>query len=460
MNYKNFNHKLNLILLVIFVLAILSTWRVVYPLTIIGLLLFIHQTVNFVYKLGKEFPVRELIGILSSLQLLVMPFLDYHVFPNLTFYRMKVDESIYMNFALPGNILMILCLNFKRWNRGVDYNKLFFAIKNNLKRNSNLGIGLIIFGFLNGLILNFVPANLRFMFLLMSYTKFIGVLYLIYSDAKLHNFWLIIIYGSLLLSSIYGGMFIDLFIWGLLLIIILSYKYHTSTLQNASFLFVVFLFAFVVQSFKSTYRAYVWKYEINNPVTLFSSLFIDAINNPETLIDRQVIDYQIARINQGWIVAKVMNQVPLVVPYAKGSTIVDAVYASVFPRFIVSSKTGAGDKDIFQEFTGHTLAPSTTMNLGLFGEAYANFGPIMGIIFVGLFGLLLNFVIFKIEYYSKFYPTIILWLPFILTYPIRPGNDITVLLNYLVKSLIVTLVFFYLFRKKLKLKVEKVTNTL
>ena len=458
MNYKIFHKKLNAFLFFLFVLTVVFTWRIVYPLTILGLILFLHQTVNFLYKLGKKLPVRELISILSSLQLIVMPFLDYHIFPSFTSYRMMVDESVYMNFAVPGNFLMILCLNFNRWNSGISYDKLFFAIKNNLKQNRNFGLGLIVFGFFNDLLMNSAPDNLKFIFLLMSYTKFIGVLYIVYSDTRLNKFWLIIIYSSLLLTSIYSGIFIDVFIWGILLIIMLSFKYRTSILQNVSFFIVVTLFVFVIQSFKGTYRTFIWKYEINDPVTLFSSLFFDTLTNPENLINRHIINYQIARFNQGWIVSIVMNQVPLVLPYAKGSTIMDAIYASVFPRIIAPTKLGAGSTNFFQDYTGHNLSTNTTMNIGLFGEAYANFGAIIGIIFIGIFSLFLNFIIFKVESYSKYFPTLILWLPFILTYPIRPGNDITVLLNYLVKALIVMTLIFYLFRKKLKFDYEKVNN--
>lgn len=459
MNISRFERQLIISLLLISgVLSLLIT-KYIYPLTIFGLVLFIHQLVMFTVKLGKRIPIRELIAILSLIQLILAPFIDYHIFPNLTFYGMSINEADYMNFAVPANLFLIIGLNAFKWPEKINYDKLFHNIKLYLSGNAKLGISILITGFIAGILLNFVPVSFRFLFLLISYFKYIGALYLIFSDVQLSRWWFSIIYGSLIVSSILSGMFIDLFIWGLFLLLLLSFKFRLSLSKNIALLMLIFVFAFTVQTIKAGYRAAIWRFEITNPIGLFYTMLNEVIEKPTLLFDREVMDFQIARLNQGWIVAKVMNQVPNSVPYAFGETVYKAAVASILPRFAFTEKSGAGNQNLFTYYTGHRLYGYTTMNLGLFGESYANFGIVLGIIFIGLFGLLLNFVIYKIESYSILYPTLILWLPFILSYPIRPGNDIAVLLNYLVKALIITTAFFYLFRKKLKYKISNANNS-
>lgn len=452
MDFKKINRRLILILIFLVILTSIVTWKYIYPLSIAGLGIFFHQILLFTLKLGKKMPIREMIAILSLIQLVITPFLDYHIFPNLTYYGMSVDEIRYMNYAVPANILLILGLNAFKLNNQINYDTLLLKISKNLKGNSGFGFSLIILGFIAGITLNFVPPTLSFIFLLISYFKYVGALYIIFSGVRLSKFWFILIYGSLIISSILAGMFIDLFIWGLFLIILLSFRYKLKLVNNISLLLIIFTFAFSVQAIKGGYRASIWTFDINNPIELFYSMISEVFDKPTLLFEREVIDFQIARLNQGWIVAKIMNQVPSSVPYAEGETVYDAFMASILPRFASTEKSGAGNQYLFMYYTGHKLYGSTTMNLGLLGEAYANFGFIIGALFVGLFGLLLNYVIYKVENYSKIFPTLILWLPFILTYPIRPGNDIVVLLNYLFKSIFITFLFFNLFKNKLKIK--------
>lgn len=451
MDLKKFNRRLILTLVIILFITALFTWRDIYPLSLLGLAIFFHQLIIFTVKLGKQIPTRELIGILSGIQLLVTPFLDYHIFPNLSVYGMSIEESSYMNFVVPANLLFIIGLHSIKWKNKIDYKKIFSGIKSSSKRNPSIGYALIILALIADASFRFAPDNLRFIMVLTSQLKYIGALYLIFSEVKLNKFWFYVILGSLLFSSILRGMFIDLFIWGILLLVLVSYKYKLNFVKNATLLFSIFLFAFTIQAVKTNYRAAIWHYDVGNPISLFYEMTSDVVTNPSLLTEREIIDYQITRLNQGWIVAKIMNQVPTVVPYANGETVMNAIVASIFPRVLMPFKAGAGDQDLFAIYTGHLLTRSTAMNLGLVGEAYANFGVWFGIIFVGLFGLFLNYVIYKVESLSEEFPTLILWLPFLLTYPIRPGNDIAVILNHLVKALFVTALFFYFFRKKLKL---------
>ena len=100
-----------------------------------------------------------------------------------------------------------------------------------------------------------------------------------------------------------------------------------------------------------------------------------------------------ARYNHGWIVARVMNTVPELEPYAKGETLIGGLIAALLPRALFPDKYKAGGGEYFERFTQMSLddpetgESNTSMNLGFSGEFYANFGFTGGIIAAGLWGL-------------------------------------------------------------------------
>src|SRR5208282_345065 len=80
------------------------------------------------------------------------------------------------------------------------------------------------------------------------------------------------------------------------------------------------------------------------------------------------------RYNQGWIINRVMQNVPSGEPYANGETLLAAVKASILPRLFSPDKVRAGGRENMRRFAGYTLGSGTSMNLGYAGEMYANFG--------------------------------------------------------------------------------------
>lgn len=87
------------------------------------------------------------------------------------------------------------------------------------------------------------------------------------------------------------------------------------------------------------------------------------------------------------------------------------------------------------------------MTIGVFGDAYINFG-FWGIIFLFLIGqLFLSGFKFFIKNYVFLNASYILWLPFFSHYFIRAGNDFYMVLNSLSKGFIFFLIFNFIWRK-------------
>ena len=97
-------------------------------------------------------------------------------------------------------------------------------------------------------------------------------------------------------------------------------------------------------------------------------------------------------MNQGWLVAMTMKKVPDKFDFAYGETIWQSVAAAIVPRFIWPDKPEAGGKANLKRFWGYNLV-GFSMNIGPFGEGYANFDKIGGIIYMFFYGLFFNFLL-------------------------------------------------------------------
>ena len=140
------------------------------------------------------------------------------------------------------------------------------------------------------------------------------------------------------------------------------------------------------------------------------------------------------RINQGYIVTHVMETVPEKVPFEDGSEMMEIVRAAVLPRILAPDKLRAGDRGIFMKYSGMVLLPGTSMALSSLGDAYVNFGTFGGAIFMFFYGLLFSEVLNAFYKNSFDYPIVILFVPLVFYYPIRPDCELQTIMGHLVKS--------------------------
>ena len=150
------------------------------------------------------------------------------------------------------------------------------------------------------------------------------------------------------------------------------------------------------------------------------------------------------RINQGWLVAMTMKRVPAKFDFAYGETIWQSVAAAFLPRFIWPEKPNAGGKANLKRFWGYDLV-GFSMNIGPFGEAYANFDVLGGIVYMFFYGLFFNFMLTSILKFAEKRPTIVLWLPFLFYYSITVETDLLTTMSSLVKGLIFMWIIFKIY---------------
>ena len=97
------------------------------------------------------------------------------------------------------------------------------------------------------------------------------------------------------------------------------------------------------------------------------------------------------RINQGFIVTNVIQNVPNVVPHQNGALIYTYLEAAFLPRFLAPNKLKAGDQAIFMKYSGMQLNDNTSMGLGSLSDAYIDFGFFYGAVALFFYGMIFNY---------------------------------------------------------------------
>lgn len=458
------NYPLIILLCLVFTAWVFS-FTDLYIISKLGLVLFALITMMFLDGMGKSIPIKELIGLILLMQLIVCPVLIYNYFDNDVQYSMDVNEDSYMDFVFAGVLFFLAGIFIPINRKKIEIHQLINNLSINKTHNGKIGIALVIIGYASTFIGSFFPSTLNFFFYLLENFKYIGVFYLLFSNNRFKYLWLIAVYGYLAYETVAGGIFVNLFIWGLLLAIILAFQ-HKLKLISKLLLFAAGIYiAFFVQSFKKEYREVIWedqkkaytiKEEGESKQKVFLDMAAERAGNTEALYEYDNFNNFISRLNQGWILTRVLKHVPAYEDFTGGETLKNDIRASIIPRIFDPGKTVAGGeqgREKFARFTGRYLVKGTRMTIGVLGDAYVNFGFTGGIIFMFIFGFFLNLVLYWIYSLSKTYPTLILWIPFIFFYAMRAGNEFIVILNFITKSSFVVFLLFILYKKHLRVEI-------
>mgnify|MGYP001555388354 FL=1 len=167
--------------------------------------------------------------------------------------------------------------------------------------------------------------------------------------------------------------------------------------------------------------------------------------DPSIMLEPNRLFFFATRMNQGWLVAVTMARVPEKFSFAYGETIWKSIAAAIVPRFLWPDKPEAGGKSNLKRFWGYDIV-GYSMNIGPFGEAYANFDKAGGVVYMFFYGLFFNFVLSSILKLAEKRPSIVLWLPFLFYYSIGVETDLLSTMGSLIKGLIFTWIVFKVFQ--------------
>ena len=169
--------------------------------------------------------------------------------------------------------------------------------------------------------------------------------------------------------------------------------------------------------------------------------FISAIHYNSDYTSRDFYEPIIFRMNQGWLVSEAMAKQKIHGKLEYGSTILNAAIDALVPRFLNPDKEKAGGRTKITKYTNLELNENTSMNIGVLGEAYINFGY-YGIIFILFYGLFLGWILKIIIRAAVKRPILITVLPIYLLVFMVTGTDFVMIFNGIVKNSIVIYVVF------------------
>ncbi|MCB0429365.1 MAG: hypothetical protein H6585_04435 [Flavobacteriales bacterium] len=406
----------------------------------VGVFVLLYAFLQWFSSIGRDVPIRWLIVCVALVQWVVAPFLSYHFFTESEFYGMVIDETEYMNYVVPAtlaySLILLLPLGRKKANWEVNFS-------NDLGYIRKAGRLLYIVGILSYLLRTSMPASLGYFFGLMQNFSIIGAMYLYLANVQGKMIWLILSFAPVLINAGESSVFHDLILWGGYLFMLYAFIDRITVTRKVVLTAAGLLMVVLIQSIKKDYRTAIFENDDASKTELIMEIA------GEKLEENQSEDFWQAfvdRLNQGWIIARIMDKVPSEEPYAMGKTISDGVRAAFVPRILDPNKPKSGGGENFEKYTGIALR-GASMNLGLVGEAYANFGRNGGILFMAIYGLFFNLVFRQITRVSYQRPEIILWVPFLFFYVVKAEDDFLTAFNQFMKSaFLVVAVLWYMKR--------------
>jgi hypothetical protein len=393
---------------------------------------------RFISQLGKSLPILELMLFIAAAQWIIGPLIEYNA-PSLHYkYYMYVDQQRYMSYVVPAFGAFALAVLL-----GIGSLKDSTIPLDKLKHFKDYGVTIFVIGVFFDLIGSSLPPSLAFFAFIISNFKFAGAIILFFSnDQRLKP----IFYASLvflLFRAIQSTMFHDFILWTAFFYMFWALQFKPSRQKIVATLLIGALSLTTLQTMKYAYRQQVWNGYSSSKIELFTGLVVDAILLDGA--DQEQLDGELnnVRLNQGWIISAILDEVPEKQPFFEGETIKEAIGAAVLPRFLNPNKKTAGGQENFRKFTGLELGEGTSMGISIVGEAYGNFNRFGGVIFMGIWGYFLAMYWRFLFKGLQNNVLLLAFLPIVFLQVIKAETELVVVLNHLIKASIVVYLFFW-----------------
>jgi hypothetical protein len=182
---------------------------------------------------------------------------------------------------------------------------------------------------------------------------------------------------------------------------------------------------------------------LNDRVDAMGHALANQLEQPLGPFTGRALSRTVARVNQGWIISRIMYWTPTREPYAEGETLIAALRAVALPRVLDPDKYVAGGS-YFTRFTGVSLRGGTSMNLSAPGEMYANFGATGGLIGVFVFALGLGLLYGMFARWAMDSILWWAWAPYVMLYTMQAETGIGEAVNHVARTLLVMVVVMWL----------------
>ena len=413
-------------------------------ITSFGLSLVTFSFLLYIMRLGSTIPILEFMMLVATAQWILGAHFAYVLDFDHFKYYMYVEKEQYMDIVVPGTASFILGIL-------IMYPKLSIAeVDKSIRKIADEQPKIAYFFIVTGFVVPFaqpvIPAMFGFVIYLLSSLKYVGIALLLFRKNSRQKWQLLIgVMAFSLVASLKQGMFHDLLLWGALMFSFVAMVLKLRFLTKLGIIAAGIFFIILLQSIKFQYRELIRFADLDteSKVELFQQLLSEKFSALDEVFNKDFLGELNIRLNQGWIISAIIDNIPTVEPFANGETIKEAIVNSFVPRFLDPSKKRAGGQENFNRFTGLPINASTTsMGPSILGEAYGNFGVEGSWLFMFGWGMFLSFVFGVFVRFGKNHPIIFFFLPVIFLQVIKAESELYVVLNHFIKSTV--LVFLLL----------------
>jgi hypothetical protein len=401
-------------------------------------------------KSNDSFMFREWALFLYASNYLLSPAITYQLDPNLVKYVMKINSDFYFSLALPAFLLFATGM-FSIPNR--LFNPEFKKLNQAAVINEHLLLQTTIVGIFLRIFSDVFPGELGFFVYLLSLVRFVGAFSLFGTNTRKYA-WLAIL--VLLIELFYGflaGMYHDAIMWVLFFALFFVYTFKPSMRIKFIGAFCLVILVLFIQAIKFAYRDEVWRG--NKEASLETIALVGSSKaNSESLIGEDNLLASLNRGNQAWIFASTVDRMDQYKDFQGMTNVNKYIEAALLPRFLAPNKLksgGASGREIFNEFSGHTLNEGTSMGLGIFADGYIAYGAWGVYVFSLVFGFIFSLTFKLVERWAKISPFYFLLILPMLNYAVRPDCELQTTINHLAKSIVVFGALVYFTKKRFTL---------
>lgn len=413
--------------------------------------------IRFFINFSKTITILEVISLNICILYLVMPVVGYAFFTennelaSVWVKFMFVGEQEYFGYMIPAAASYFIGLFWKNkkqdeLNSDIGIKDLLKKIKLSDNQSFTIGLALVV----SGLVLYLLTTT--FNVISIGLVGFFGYLILfpgflyIYFNQTIKHRWIYVslLFLFLMVDSISRGMFTVFIYMGATVSSLILIGKNISFTNKMLLTFVSLVFLMFIQNFKSAIRQKMW-YGGGQRDTSLNMLNEEASKSLQSLsgtVDPASFFQVYVRMNQGFYVSVIQDRMPSKQGYSKGKPIAKVLLSSFVPRILWPDKPKSGGRFNMKHYANITLT-GYAADVGPFGEAYGNFGPRYGCIYMLFLGLLINKFFYKIMTYAQKYPHLILWIPlFFYTITYSGENDTLAIVNWIVKSSVFVFVLY------------------
>ena len=384
--------------------------------------------------------IPGVLATIACIQWILAPWAAYHL-PHVL--PMATTASDYFGFAVPATFALVAGVYLPLRRRGrYQLDRHFGTIA--APPVFRLTCEVMVFGglFVRIVMPALLPSSLRYAAMLFGALSLVGAFGLMLVRASGWGLRVALALGVQLAYAAADGVFHEALLWVLYFGLMLTYRFRlrARTLLLTAVSAVIALLT--LNGFKADYRQMIETEQLStsDKLQLAARSFYDLLSRPGDVFSVTNRDFNISRVNQGWVISRILVWVPNAEPFAGGETIVQAVRAAVLPRVLDSDKVSAGGRDYTPRFTGMELVKGTSINLSIAGEMYANFGRTGAWLGVFVYGLWIGFVFRFFVQWSRQSPLLWAWVPYVMLWTVTAESGLAETLNQVTKSFVVMLV--------------------